>query len=435
MKIVELRVSNFARLTAISIRPDGAMVPVTGTNSSGKTSTLKAIWTALKGRAAAPPRPIHEGAEEAVIKLDLGELKITRKFKRDQAGEITTDLTVIDNEGGKISRKPQAILDALLADLSFDPLAFSKMKPEDQYIRLRSLVPGVDFEKIARERQAHYDDRTRANRDAKEEVTIAENIVLPDGSEPAAIDVQDLVAQLSEKDRHNNRREGFLSQIKERKARIERMNEELQEAQLRVNDLEERILANQADIPEMESNVPVLIDVIPIQEKILSAQKVDAVRRLFQSRRDHERKAQDAQELSDNLTQSIAALDKKALDAIASAKLPGGLSINPTERIVMLGGLPFASAGTAEKIVASAQVAMSLSPQLRVMLIDEASELDREHMNTLAQLAEANDYQIWACAVRDKGEGVGFVIEDGANAKAPGGISQEVVEKSKGGRK
>lgn len=434
MKIVELRVSNFARLTALAIRPDGAMVPITGANSEGKTSVLRSIWTALKGRAAAPPRPIHEGAEEAVIKLDLGELKITRKFKRDQAGEITTDLTVIDNEGGRVSRKPQAILDALLADLSFDPLAFSKMKPEDQYIRLRSLVPDVDFEKITKQRQTHYDNRTIANRDAKEETTIAANIALPDGPEPEAVDVKALMTELSAADARNGERVRSESRINESKSRLERMREELDEAKDKVATLEERITASEADIPEMESNLPALVDTSSIREKVASAQRVDTVRRLFQSRKEHERKAQDATELSDNLSQSIAALDKSVVDAIAKAKLPGGLSLDPAERVVMLGGLPFSSAGTAEKIVASAKVAMALSPELRVMLIDEGSELDRAHMNALAEIAKESDYQIWVARVEEGETASGFRIEDGANAKQ-GAISQEVVERSKGARK
>lgn len=431
MKIVELRVSNFARLTALAIRPDGAMVPITGANSEGKTSVLRSIWSALKGRAAAPPRPIHEGAEEAVIKLDLGELKITRKFRRDQSGEITTDLTVIDNEGGKVSRKPQALLDALLADLSFDPLAFSKMKPEDQYIRLRSLVPDVDFEKITKQRQAHYDNRTIANRDAKEETTIASKITLPAGSMPEAVDVVSLVAEMTAANKKNSERDRLLASIDGRKVRLERIREELEEAYRRVDSLTMEIVATGADIPEMESNLPAHVDVTSIQEKMASAQRVDAVRRLFQSRQDHEQKAADAEELSGMLTQSIAALDKGVIDAIAKAKLPGGLSLDPAEKVVMLGGLPFASAGTAERIVASAKVAMALSPELRVMLIDEGSELDRAHMAALATVAEENDYQIWIALVQEGETASGFRIEDGANAQPRGAISQEVITRSK----
>lgn len=435
MKIVELRVSNFARLTALAIRPDGAMVPIVGANSEGKTSVLRSIWTALKGRTAAPPRPIHEGAEEAVIKLDLGELKITRKFSRDNAGEITTDLIVMDNDGGRVKRRPQDLLDALLADLSFDPLAFSKMKPKDQYDRLRALVPGVDFDKIAKQRQAHYDSRTIANRDAKEEATIAANITLPPGEMPAAVDVAGLVAELTESTKKNRERDRFVSHISERVARLERMGEELREAQARVEDLEERISADMADIPEMRSNVPELIDVDTIQEKIASAQRIDAARRLFESRTRHELKAQDAEELSENLTQLIAALDKSVVDAIANSKLPGGLSLDPTEQVVMLGGLPFAAAGTAERIVASAKVAMALSPQLRVMLIDEGSELDRAHMTALADIAKESDYQIWVARVEEGETASGFRIEDGANATSRGAISQEVIARSKGQRK
>lgn len=436
MKIVELKVSNFARLKATLIRPDGAIVPITGANSQGKTTVLRSIWTCLKGRAVAPPRPIHEGAEEAIIRLDLGELKITRKFSRDDHGEVTTDLVVTDKSGGRIKKSPQAMIDAMLADLSFDPLAFSKMKPDDQYAKLKSLVPGVSFDVLAADRQEAFDRRTISNRDAKEESTIAARIELPVGPMPEAVDVAAAIKELNAANDLNNIRVRQMANAAGMHDRLSGMKSQLTTFLRQVTQLESEIALLEGDIPEIEANIPAEVNTKALQDKISSAQRIEAVRSLFRSRTDHEAKAAAALELSMELTREIAAIDKQATDAIAAAKLPGGLTLDAEKRTVMLDGLPLQSAGTAERIIASAKVAMALSPDLRVMLIDEGSELDRAHMAALSALAEERDYQVWIARVEEGESGAGFRIEDGSvSERKPGGITPEVIERSKGPRK
>jgi hypothetical protein len=117
----------------------------------------------------------------------------------------------------------------------------------------------------------------------------------------------------------------------------------------------------------------------------------------------------DAQQLSE-VAAKIEAADAAAGDLIKKANLPAGLSMN--EEGVLLNNRPFSQAGTAEKILASAEVRMALAPHLRVMLIDEGSELDSHMLKLLSDLAAKKDYQIWLAKV-DEGGAPGFVIEDG----------------------
>lgn len=82
MKIISLQAENVKRLTAVTITPDGNLVQITGKNGQGKTSVLDAIWWALEGAANIQAEPIRKGAEEARIRLDLGEYVVTRTFTR-----------------------------------------------------------------------------------------------------------------------------------------------------------------------------------------------------------------------------------------------------------------------------------------------------------------------------------------------------------------
>jgi len=168
MKIIELRAENFKRLKAVTIRPNGALVEVTGANGNGKTSVLDAIWAGLKGRAAGIVEPIRKGAERATIELKLGNGKVAydvvRTFRRDKHGDVTVDLTVTAGDGSAVRKTPQAVLDSFIGALSFDPLAFARAAPKDQFEVLKAFVPGFDFEANTEKRKQAFDARTDANR-------------------------------------------------------------------------------------------------------------------------------------------------------------------------------------------------------------------------------------------------------------------------------
>ena len=81
MKIIRLQAENFKRLKAVSNTPEGNIVQISGKNGQGKSSVLDSIWPALGGAEVLPKKPIREGAEDATIRLDLGQYIVTRKFK------------------------------------------------------------------------------------------------------------------------------------------------------------------------------------------------------------------------------------------------------------------------------------------------------------------------------------------------------------------
>ncbi len=145
MRIISLEAENVKRLSAIEIRPTCNMVEITGKNGQGKTSVLDSIWWALAGTKNVQSAPIRDGQDKARIRLDLGEIVVTRTFRRAEAGNTTTSIIVENAEGARY-QSPQALLDGLLGSLSFDPLAFTRLDRRGQFEALRRFVPGVDFE-------------------------------------------------------------------------------------------------------------------------------------------------------------------------------------------------------------------------------------------------------------------------------------------------
>lgn len=400
MHIIELRAQNYARLSAITIRPDGALVQISGRNSSGKSSTLNAIWVALKGRAVAPPKPIHQGTEQAIIRLDLGEMVITRTFKADKHDGYTTDLKVSLANGSRVGAKPQQLIDGLLGDLSFDPLAFARLPAKEQFERVKSLVPDFNFDDNAAQRQNAYDERTAANRKAKDSRSQAAGIALPPGPKPKEANPADLIRKLNAATEQNNQRAALI-------ADCERFLNEAERLRVRADSLE----ADAARIQKRIDAMPA-IDTASITTELAGAQDIARIRRDHEERERHEHQAEEAERLSATLTAFIEQCDKEKRDAIAKAKMPvQGLSFGDDE--VLLNGLPFSQAGTAEKIRASVGIGIALNPELRVMLIDEGSELDSESLKLVAELAERENFQVWLAKIQEDEGGPGFHIVDG----------------------
>lgn len=417
MRILELKAENFARLKAVTIRPDGALVQITGANDAGKSSALGAIWACLKGRAAAPPVPIRKGAEEARIQLELGrertQLKVTRTFATNDAGELTTSVAVV-SDGRRITSKPQALLDAVLGEFAIDPLAFARMPAKDQFDRIKALVPGFDFATVAAERERLYNARTDANRQEKTARAAGDSVVLPPGPEPKAVDVSASIDALQAAGATNQQITAERAERRRRQTAIDGWLDEAEQLRARAAGLEAKAKTEQAGLDAL----PALgepVDTEALRAGIAAAESTNAVRAKHAIRRDHHAAADQWAAKSAAYTAGIDALNREKQDAIEAAKIPvDGLSFG--DGVVLLNGLPFAQAAMSQKLRASTQLAIALNDRpdaLRLVTIDEGSELDSHSLAALEELAEQHDFQIILTRVDESGA-VGFVLEDGA---------------------
>ncbi len=97
--------------------------------------------------------------------------------------------------------------------------------------------------------------------------------------------------------------------------------------------------------------------------------------------------------------------------AISEAEFPiDGLAFGDGE--VIYQGIPFSQASTAEQIRASVAIGMASNPELRVMIIRDASLLDAKSMNLISEMTNEQDFQVY-CEVTDTSGKVGIYIEDG----------------------
>jgi hypothetical protein len=427
-RILALEVENFKRITVVKITPDGNVIEITGKNGHGKSSVLDSIEAALAGGKHLPGVPIRRGEKAARIRVEIGgeqvELVVERRF--DEGGSKL----VVETATGARKAAPQDILNALLGHLTFDPLAFTRMKPQEQFTALRALVTlDVDFNELDELSRGDFEKRTAAGREARALRAQAEGIVVADGLPAEKIDTKPILDRLTSASQHNSAIErellrraelarsisGYREQAKENRdkaAELRRQAEDYDAAEVRCNDAAEGMAATMAGL----SPPAVPIDAAAVREELTNADAVNAKidRRDRRAKLITDADAKDAEVTG--YTEKIDARKEAKAKAIREAKMPiDGLSFGDSH--VTMNGLPFDQASQAEQIRVSVAIAMAANPKLRVLRIKEGSFLDEDGMKLIAEMAAEHDYQVWVERVDSSGK-TGIVLEDG-HVKAP----------------
>lgn len=422
MKIINLKIENIKRLVAVEITPDGNLVEITGNNAQGKTSVLDSLWWAMKGERVIQTDPIRHGEEKAMIRLDLGEIVITRLFNGKGDGSYTTSLKVEAADGSRFT-SPQTMLDELLGNLTFDPLNFTKMQPKEQMEMLKTFVPDIDFEAINDANETDFDERQDINREHKLLIARASGIDVPDDC-PMFVDIGDLIINFRNADVHNNgialRKENReaekqamvdkINQVTEKTSRAKDLRFQAAELDEQCTALNEEINTIQAKF-DTADDLPGVIDVKSIQDKLDGAKEANRLAEKGKQKAELLKEAEALKSRSDKLTEAIDTRKEETSETIKAAKMPvDGLGFG--EDCIMLNNVPFNQASDAEQLKVSIRMAMAMNPRLKVLRVRDGSLLDDNSMKLLTEMADKEGYQVWVERVDSSGK-IGFVIEDG----------------------
>lgn len=393
-KVLSLQVRNVMRVEAASVDTHGKnVVTVGGENGQGKSSFLNCIQFAVSGKKSIPSEPLRRGASRGDIVVDLGEIKITREFTKDES-----TLTVIAADGSKIKR-PQELLDTLYNKLSFDPLAFTLMTAGEQLKMLRTLL-GLDESLDAEEAKAQA-ARKIAKRDADNAKALCDAATSYPGVPDKPVSVADLSTQVLSASEHNQRRDGMLQVISTSKDTIVSSEQRIAKLLAEIDELEGNINTANEEIAFQEDllkKTP-LIDIAAIQEELLNAEETNKKVAANAKRAELFKASMTAKTKADACEEAVEVVRQKKRDAIENAKFPvAGLGFG--DGCVTYNGIPFDQASMAEQMRVSVGIAAAMAPDLRVCLVRDGSLLDNKSMALLGQLAEEHDLQVWVEMVR-----------------------------------
>lgn len=463
-RIHKLHISNFLRLEAFSVEPDGNHVIISARNGEGKTSVVEAIFEALQGSSTKDrPEPVHRGAQKALIELDLGEYLVEKHIAKDGKAR----LIVKTKDGSKVS-SPQKLLDGLLSQYCLDPVAFWHRRPQDQLddvLRVCGIVPPVQqVELITRtpspaipgETADQYLSRLsgdevgewyRKRRDLHREVETNRGAVEKQEelvktlreTMPADVCDQNKIMQEIDEAMHIAKlRQQWASEWDVSDRDVQKANDTMDGIDANISSitaeleaLEKKRIALQANLVEQqqrkERGAAIIrelqalrlengkqLDKYPDQQKRIA--ELQAMLRQSQIHQAQHIKAQQAQERLDALRTEYAESQRsyakhdlilEELRKLRKAMLEGvdlgvdGLQVGNGE--LLLNGVSFKQASTAQKLLVSLAVAMRGQGALKMIRIDNGEMLDAESRRILLDLATQKGYQvIMTCVSNDK---------------------------------
>ncbi len=418
MRIVRLSAQNFKRIRAIEITPEGNVVRITGRNGAGKSSVLDAIVAALGGGRMAPEKPVREGEESAYIIAQTEEYVITRKFAANGA----SSLEIRGDDRRKVDGPPQALLDSIVGQIAFDPLAFCRMKDVQQRETLLRLL-GLDLSAHDRKIQGLRNERnTMLERKKRLDGDLQELHLTP--NMPAEeVSIAALTQQFTAATDRNSEYEQCERDIKQKAVDIQSKVREIERKQAELLQIQEQLRGLGRQLEDLQAGLAGLktvlagkskADTAPIKQAMTQAEETNRIIRANQKYRDAQ-KAVDtiAAQITDHFHKIQAAEADKAR-ALGAVNMPvPGLSVSETG--LTMNGIPFSQVNHAKKVEVSLAVGMAMNPKLRVMRVD-GNGLDSETLRVIGEMADAQDYQLWMEVTNDSKKAPGIVIEDGSVA-------------------
>ena len=425
--ITELLAENVKKLTAIQINSDGKPIILTGENEAGKTTVLDCIWIALKGKI--PAMPIRAGQEAARIKLTI--------WLDDEEREITVERTFttkssyisVRDESGKKMASPQKVLDSLISSLTLDPLEFSRMKAKDQRETLLRIA-GLDLTQWGKDFKTAYEARTIAKRDANTASTYFEGLpAAPAGTPKAEVSASDMLDEI----------EGINGQRKARAIAIltqERYQEEIATAEADIGRLKSLLQAQEANVSNLnrmviEQKIPTAPSDDDLHTKRTELTKIEATNtnvRTAIAKAAAKVIAQaknKAAEASDKKVKAVEA-EKVAMLEAADFGIPD-LFVN--DEGVIFEGKPLEQQSSARTIEISTRIAMRDKTKLKLLIIRDASLIGTTIFKRIAEMAEAEGYQMWVERFQEDPSEQGIHIVDGSVSHVDGvEVEQPAVE-------
>lgn len=452
MKIIKFTAENVKKLRVVEITPEHSVVEIVGHNGSGKSSVLDAIFYALTGAAEIPSKVVRQGEEKAFVRLDLGELVVTRHFTADGGTRL-----VVEAESGARFPSPQAMLDKLVGALSFDPLAFTRMEPKQQLETLRRMVKlDVDIDKLEANSRDHAAQRSLVSRDLKSLTAQLEGKAKPAETVPGEpIDISSLLSAMTTASTHNQDRQAELHRrareaetiesYRMRGATLEKeAHTQYQEAEEHCksimaaasNKFNEQLMARDELLKTAQERhdelfaldmLPELVDITALQQQVEHGQEVN---RQVENKRQYlhlEARIADLKSKVDAHTSTINENQNVKTAAIKAAVMPvDGLSFGEGE--VLFKELPLVQASSAEQLAVSVAIAMAANPKLKVLRVKDGSLLDTESMDQLAKMTDLAGYQLWIERVDASGFNTPTVVMEDGNAHKPGVQAEDLVE-------
>ena len=413
LRIIELRGENFKKIKAIVIRPDDDLVLLTGKNAQGKSSAIDLIIAMLCKDRKWIPQPIRRGQTHADGMLDLGDFIVVCKWT--EKGKY---LKVTSKEGA-VYPSPQAMLDGFIGKLGFDIGKFFNMEVKEQTKILMELAD-LDFSEVDSEIEGLVEERRLQGQNVKllsgQREVINPEIVPKELVSTSELNEEIETALMLDRDRgiKQNEIEGSKTVIKDLEAEIANITQKIVYLKKEIDRHQEMIRVKGIYLKEI---IPVPIG--PIKDKIENAEESNEIFRADERNKEKDKKYKHELSIYEKQTANIEILRKSKNTDLQEAKLPLP-ELKVTASGTFFNDIPIEQLSSSERMKVAMSIAMALNEKFKVILVKDASLLDKDNLKVIKKMARDEGYQVWLEMVSDTGE-MGFYFVDGEITKINGG--------------
>ena len=405
MRVVEFEVFHMMGLKRAKLQmPENGVVLIGGENGHGKTRTIESFLMAMCGKSGMdwPDVELADEDREGWVRVkltgdtelhDLEGFVVELKLKKRRGKPVLEQFRILDSTGDEAA-SPREFLQRLYSLRALDPRALEKASPAKRAELIKKLV-GLDFTDLDSDRDVAYKKRTEINRDNKMLQGRRSGIEFPEGTPDAPISVVALVAEKDRAMAYNRAVDQDARALKNMQDHDAKLADEITKLEQRLADLKEAKAKYVVDIAKQQEIVAgaVKIDVTQIQDAIESSEitNADVSRKLEASRLDKEihQLAVESQKLTDK----IERIDNEKQRKLEDAKWPlPNMSLDDSG--VLLDGLPFEQASSAQRLFASVKVGMALNPKLKLFVSKDGNDLDNKTLLELDKMLKENGYQM-----------------------------------------
>lgn len=403
-KLKSVKIENILRVKFAEIEFNDDIVVIGGENGAGKSSVAKAIWMAFAGKKGVPSYPVHEGAPEGTISIELEEgITIDATIKPDRSVKL-----VLRDAHGKKYANAQEILDSFNFTYGYSPQDFLEANSQKQVDSLLSAL-GIDLSIYEQEANRLYLERRDINRDVAS-LAARYKAMAPYSAELGEVEtsVEDTLADLRQAREHNE-------QVERMKAQAKRTEADIANAKKRIEALQAEILRLKTEVKALELPVakPIaeLVDISEIESRLLAEQtrnqKVRENRRAKEVRDELTRVEKISGEYSAALNEIQA--KKKALLNSADLSIDG-LSI--LEDRLLYNGFPLDQASDAEQWAVAIAIGFAMKPKLKLVYVRHGSLLSPKTRQLVYELTKKHGGQLLFEVVGEP-EDATIIMEDG----------------------
>ena len=218
MKIKNLMLKNFAKVSEISVNFDENITYLIGTNGAGKTTVgLNGIWFVMKGlaqkgdgviaerfRFIGPHGRTAKGVMTIVDSAHGGlEIKISRKLLKN-----SIELKIEASDGRQLDQK---WLDSIFNSFLIDPVSFSRLSGKAQALEFGADTASFDVKK-----KELYQERLLIGRDVERLQGVVDTTIKNAGGVPKKVEevkVSDLMAELDKRQKVNEIRKAETKRL------------------------------------------------------------------------------------------------------------------------------------------------------------------------------------------------------------------------------